>query len=221
MRERDLTGADRDGRRRGARRRRSVECGARKGRAATSARPSSRPATLWIAVTSIASASASGGRMDGSRRASMVFPEPGGSEQQELCAPAAATSSARLACGWPRTSARSPADDGASARSAAASTVVGARGRSPRRWATASASVSTPITGRPARERGLGGVDGRDQHAVEARARARRPRWAARRARRARGRRARARRARTTPLRSGSGGLRAAAARMPRAIGRS
>src|SRR5438552_5972243 len=52
--------------------------GARTGRLVTSGRPSRRPATLWIIVTSIASSSASGGRIDGRRRASMVLPEPGG-----------------------------------------------------------------------------------------------------------------------------------------------
>ena len=43
------------------------------------------------------------------RRASMVLPEPGGPSMSTLCAPAAATSSARLTCSWPRTSAKSTA----------------------------------------------------------------------------------------------------------------
>src|SRR6266404_2837838 len=69
--------------------------------------------------------------------------------RRRLWPPAAATSSARLADGWPRTSARSPVASGAAASSAAASTVVGARTAWPRRCATASASVSTPKTGGP------------------------------------------------------------------------
>src|SRR5438552_336637 len=123
--------------------------GARTGRLVTSGRPSRRPATLWIIVTSIASSSASGGRIDGRRRASMVLPEPGGPMSSTLWPPAAATSRARRACACPRTSARSPAASGAAARSASPSTVVGLRVASPRTWATASAMVSTAITGGP------------------------------------------------------------------------
>src|SRR5439155_1261045 len=82
-------------------------------------------------------------------RLERVPPEPGGPMSRRLCPPAAATSRARLAEGWPRTSARSPAASGAAARRAAASTVVGTRSASPRRCATASASVSTPTTGGP------------------------------------------------------------------------
>ena len=55
-----------------------VWCGARNGRTATSARPSSTPVTLWILVVSRASGRVRSGRMVGSRLASMVFPEPGG-----------------------------------------------------------------------------------------------------------------------------------------------
>ena len=43
-----------------------------------------------------------GGRMPGSRRASMVLPVPGGPISRRLCAPAAAISSARRARSWPR-----------------------------------------------------------------------------------------------------------------------
>ncbi len=49
-----------------------------------------------------------GGRIDGSRRASIVFPQPGGPTKSRLCPPAAAISSARFAASCPRTSARSP-----------------------------------------------------------------------------------------------------------------
>ena len=53
-------------------------CGARDCRAATSPPPACNPATLWMRVTSIASARVIGGRIDGSRLASIVFPAPGG-----------------------------------------------------------------------------------------------------------------------------------------------
>ncbi len=48
-----------------------------------------------------------GGRIEGSRAASMDLPEPGGPTMSRLCPPAAATSSARLALSWPLMSARS------------------------------------------------------------------------------------------------------------------
>ena len=44
------------------------------------------PRTLWIRVTSSASSRASGGRIDGSRRASIVLPEPGGPLEQQVMA---------------------------------------------------------------------------------------------------------------------------------------
>ena len=65
------------------------------------------PATEWMRVTSSACSRVSAGRMPGSRRASMVFPVPGGPASRRLCRPAAASSSARRARSWPRTSARS------------------------------------------------------------------------------------------------------------------
>ena len=49
----------------------------------------------------------SGGRMEGRRLASMVLPEPGGPIIRRLWPPAAATSRARLATCWPRTSSKS------------------------------------------------------------------------------------------------------------------
>ena len=82
--------------------------GARKGGTETSARPGgSNPETEWMRVTSSASSRASVGRMPGSRRASIVFPVPGGPMSRRLCEPAAAISSARRARSWPRRSARS------------------------------------------------------------------------------------------------------------------
>ena len=57
--------------------------------------------------TSRSSAGASGGRMDGSRAASIDLPAPGGPTMSRLWPPAAATSSARLALSWPLMSARS------------------------------------------------------------------------------------------------------------------
>src|ERR1035438_5411058 len=67
----------------------------------------SSPATLWIWVVSRASAKVSGGRIPGKRLASIVLPEPGGPIISTLCAPAAATSSARFAVVCPRTSRKS------------------------------------------------------------------------------------------------------------------
>ena len=71
----------------------------------------SRPATEWIRVTSSASARVSAGRIPGKRRASIVFPVPGGPISRRLCEPAAAISSARRARSCPRTSARSGASE--------------------------------------------------------------------------------------------------------------
>jgi len=45
----------------------------------------SRPATLQIVETSIASSGVRGGRMSGSRRASIVFPPPGAPMSSTLC----------------------------------------------------------------------------------------------------------------------------------------
>ena len=58
-------------------------------------------------VTSSASSSASGGRIPGSRRASIVLPVPGGPARSRLWRPAAAISSARRPRRCPFTSARS------------------------------------------------------------------------------------------------------------------
>src|SRR5205809_8121226 len=61
-----------------------VWCGARNGRRATSDSPSgSTPATEWIFVVSSASSRLIFGRMVGSRRASIVFPDPGGPRSEE------------------------------------------------------------------------------------------------------------------------------------------
>src|SRR5439155_453814 len=85
-----------------------VWCGARNGRRVMSAPGRGRsPATLQIAETSRTSSLESGGRIAARRRASMVLPPPGGPTRSRLWAPAAAISSARLACAWPRTSRRS------------------------------------------------------------------------------------------------------------------
>ena len=55
----------------------------------------------------MASWKVSGGRIPGKRFASMVLPDPGGPIINTLCDPAAATSRARLAVVWPRTSLKS------------------------------------------------------------------------------------------------------------------
>ena len=64
---------------------------------------SRRPAIEAIAATSSASALDSGGSRRGKRAASMLLPLPGGPTISTLCPPAAATSSARLACHCPMT----------------------------------------------------------------------------------------------------------------------
>ena len=75
--------------------------------------------------------------MSGSRRASMVFPDPGGSSRSKLCAPAAAISKARLANSCPCTSARSAVVGLVSLRRRAESTVVGiSTGPPVRCWTT-------------------------------------------------------------------------------------
>ena len=66
-----------------------------------SAPPSISPATEAIIDTSSSSAGVSGGRIVGSRAASIDLPAPGGPIISRLWPPAAATSSARLALSWP------------------------------------------------------------------------------------------------------------------------
>ena len=73
------------------------------------------PATDATTVASSASASSSGGRRPGIVRASSVLPEPGGPMSSRSWPPARATSSARRASSWPRTSARSGAPPSAPA----------------------------------------------------------------------------------------------------------
>ena len=77
--------------------------GARNGRAVARP-PEPSPATLWIRVISSASSNDGGGRMPGSRRATIVLPAPGGPAISRLWPPAAAISSARFASACPRTS---------------------------------------------------------------------------------------------------------------------
>jgi hypothetical protein len=61
----------------------AVWWGLRKGLSVS--RASSRaPPAEWIAVVSNASSGVSGGRIPGSRRASIVLPEPGGPERSRL-----------------------------------------------------------------------------------------------------------------------------------------
>jgi len=60
-----------------------------------------------IIETSRSSAGDSGGRIEGSRAASIDLPEPGGPIIRRLWPPAAATSRARFALSWPLMSSRS------------------------------------------------------------------------------------------------------------------
>ncbi len=85
--------------------------------------------------------------MVASRRASIVFPAPGEPTSSALCPPAAATSSARLACACPRISAKSAVGAGGD------SPVVPLGSREPglqlpRKNPTTSASDGAPITSR-------------------------------------------------------------------------
>ena len=81
-----------------------VWCGARNGRVSTRPPPECRPAIEWMRVTSIASARVSGGRIDGTRRAIIVLPVPGGPCRNRLWPPAAATRIAGSSASCPRTS---------------------------------------------------------------------------------------------------------------------
>ncbi len=142
--------------------------GARNGRRRSSSVtfPSATDRTI---VASSASASASGGRRPGIVRASIVFPDPGGPTSRRPCPPASATSSARRASTWPRTSARSgqsgsgpgvvratgpPGPELAPTVTEMSSTRAGTGPRrTPRRGrrtaSTASARLAAPITSRP------------------------------------------------------------------------
>ncbi len=70
-----------------------------------------RPAMLCIFVTSRASSSVIGGRIEGIRRASMDFPVPGGPTINILWPPETAISIARFAISWPLTSAKSGSEE--------------------------------------------------------------------------------------------------------------
>ena len=84
-----------------------VWCGERNGRVRTSALPGQQPRDAVDLRDFQRLLGVSAGRIVGSRFASMVLPEPGGPIIITLCPPAAATSSARLTCSWPFTSAKS------------------------------------------------------------------------------------------------------------------
>ena len=124
-------------------------CGARKGGWRTSgcSRESS-PETEWMRVTSSASSGSRGGRIPGRRRASIVLPVPGGPASSRLCRPAAASSSARRARSWPRTSARS----GNAGSCPFSGGSYGDGSASPRRYAAASARCRTGTGSIPARD---------------------------------------------------------------------
>ena len=102
----------------------------------------SRPATDQMDVASTASSNESAGSNPEKRRASMVFPAPGGPMKRALWPPAAATSSAHFAVCCPRTSARSSAVAGAVSCGA----VAGGRPPVPQNVSAASASVRAPYT---------------------------------------------------------------------------
>ena len=120
--------------------------GERNGRSRASS-PAPSPATLCTRVMSRASAKSGGGRMPGTRRASIVLPAPGGPTMSRLCPPAAAISSARFASCWPRTSARSGATGaGLGSRRRA---VTGSGLQRPCRRSTSAPRSPTGSTSRP------------------------------------------------------------------------
>lgn len=84
-------------------------CGLRNGRTPPRIGSTSSPATECTTAVSMASASDSGGRMDGSLDASMVLPEPGGPVISTPWPPAAAICKARFAMSWPAMSRKSSA----------------------------------------------------------------------------------------------------------------
>ena len=86
--------------------------------------------------------------MPGKRLASIVLPVPGGPHSRRLCAPTAAISSARRACGWPRTSTRSGTCTSTPADTAAA--LAGASDSRPARCAQTASSESATRTSAPA-----------------------------------------------------------------------
>ncbi len=103
--------------------------------------PGSVPAMEWILVASSASSGLMSGRMEGSRLASMLLPDPGGPISSRLWEPAAAISMARRAPACPITSRRSgPAASSASGTQA----VAGRRRSSPRRWRARAPTSGTP-----------------------------------------------------------------------------
>jgi hypothetical protein len=92
-------------------------CGSRSGGVSDSGASGARsPASEWTAATSRASSGDSGGSRPWSRRASIVFPQPGGPASSRWCPPAAASSTARRAIAWPRTSTRSSSPGGGRGR---------------------------------------------------------------------------------------------------------
>ena len=143
------------------RRREIVWCGARNGRARDE-RPRVRAARRrcgWRSPRAPRRAS-SGGRIAGSRRASIVLPEPGGPTSSTLWPPAAATSRARLACACPRTSAKSSVVARRRLPACDASTGRGRRRLAAQQGRRRRAASTADSTGSTADERGLGGVGG-------------------------------------------------------------
>ena len=116
-------------------------------------------------VISSAPPAASGGRIPGSRRASIVLPEPGGPTISRLWPPAAAISSARRAAACPRTSARS----GAAAGTAGAGGGSGGGSARPARIATASYRSCAATTGSASAWAASAALSGRHQQRLQPR----------------------------------------------------
>ena len=101
-------------------------------------------------MTSSASSTSRGGKIVGSRRASIVLPTPGGPTSNKWCPPAAAVASAIRALGRPRTSERSSGSSTSNGDSAWGGTSGGSgHGTSPFRHACTSPSERATRTSTP------------------------------------------------------------------------
>ncbi len=109
------------------------------------------PAAEWMRVATFDVSSSRSGSRPGNRLARRVLPAPGGPTINRWCPPVAATSSARRATSWPRTSARSPWSTTAPACAPPPGGADRGQGRRPVQRATTSASVGAVTQDPPAR----------------------------------------------------------------------
>ena len=132
-----------------------VWCGARNGRRRRARRRDAGRPRCGCASPRAPRRASSGGRIDGSRRASIVLPEPGGPTSSRLCAAGGGDRQRLDGAAWPRTSARSrSARRAARARSSQDRAAAGARRRAGR--GDLARGCATPTHLEPVDERGLG-----------------------------------------------------------------